>query len=111
MSIRALKVCVGTLVLATTFGVWAQGGGEPISPEAASALVASKAKDKQLASDVTAAVTGAGVNGSKLKVRTYHGVVTLKGSVPSADQVQAASTAAANVQGVTAVKNKLSVRK
>lgn len=111
MSIRMLKGSVAMLVLATTFGAWAQGGGEPISPEQASAIIASKARDKQLASDVRAAVAGAGVDTAKLKVRAYHGVVTLRGAVPSADQARAASDAAENVQGVIAVKNRLSVRK
>ncbi|CAE6789665.1 hypothetical protein R70006_04786 [Paraburkholderia domus] len=111
MGIRAFKGCVGVLVLAATFCAHAQGGGEPISPEQASDIVARQAKDKQLAADVLTAVTGAGVDGSKVKVRAYKGVVTLHGSVPDANQVQTAGTTAATVSGVTAVKNKLRVRK
>jgi hyperosmotically inducible protein len=110
MSTRAFKGCVGMLLLATTFIAYAQGGGPPATPAQASAIVASQAKDKQLASEVLAAVTAAGVDGSKVKARVYHGVVTLHGSVPAADQSQAASTAAATVQGITTVKNRLRVR-
>lgn len=110
MSISTLKGCLCMLVMAASVGAWAQGGGEPVSPQQASAIVAAKAADKKLASDVRAAIVNAGVEGTKLKVRSYHGVVTLKGSVAVADQVQAASAAAASVPGVTGVKNKLTVR-
>ncbi|WP_028223627.1 BON domain-containing protein [Paraburkholderia oxyphila] len=111
MSTRTLKVCAALLVIVIASAASAQGGGAPISPEAASALVASKARDKQLASDVLTAIQGAGVDDSKVKVRAYHGTVTLRGSVPQADQIQAASVAAATVKGVTTVKNKLHVRR
>lgn len=105
-----IKGCVGLLILATTFGVSAQSGGVPISPAQASAIVARQANDKQLAADVLAAVAASGVDGSRVKIRAYKGVVTLRGSVPVADQAQRASAAAATVPGVTTVKNRLGIR-
>jgi hyperosmotically inducible periplasmic protein len=112
MCIRAFKGSVGIVLLATAFGTYAQsGGGVPISPAQASAMVAQRANDKQLTANVLAAITGAGVDGSKVKVRAYNGIVTLRGSVPSAEQVQTAITAAKAVQNVTVVKNRLHVRK
>lgn len=98
---------MGLLLFVTTFGAYAQGGGMPTSPAQASAIVARQANDKQLAASVSTAVTGAGVDGSKVKVHVHNGVVTLRGSVPSADQVRAASSAAATVQGVARVRNRL----
>jgi hyperosmotically inducible protein len=110
MYIRAFKGAAGMLLLITTFGAYAQGGGMPTSPAQASAIVARQANDKQLAASVITAVTGAGVDGSNVKVRAYKGVVTLRGSVPTADQATAASSAAATVQGVTTVRNRLKSR-
>lgn len=111
MGHRVQKGCVGLLILMATYGVHAQGGGVPISPEQASAIVAAKTRDQQLAAAVTAALTGAGVDNSKVKVRARNGAVMLRGAVPTADQVQTAITAAQAVQGVTGVKNHLRVRK
>jgi hyperosmotically inducible periplasmic protein len=107
MSIRAFKGAMGMLLLTTTFGAYAQGGGMPTSPAQASAIVARQANDKQLAASVLTAIAGSGVDNSKIKVRAYKGVVTLRGSVPTADQSTAASSAAATVQGVTTVRNRL----
>jgi osmotically-inducible protein OsmY len=113
MSSRNIKACAALVVVVFASGAWAQGGGGgiPIPPEVASAVAASKARDKQLAADVLAAIESAGVDGSTLKVRAYHGKVTLHGTVARADQIEAASSAATAVNGVTAVKNKLHVRK
>ncbi|WP_186178511.1 BON domain-containing protein [Burkholderia gladioli] len=112
MCIRAFKGSVGILLLVTAFGAYAQsGGGVPISPAQASAMVAQRATDKQITADVLAAITNAGVDGSKVKVRAYNGMVTLRGSVPKAEQVQTAIDAAKAVQHVTAVKSRLHVRK
>jgi hyperosmotically inducible periplasmic protein len=110
MRAQAFKGCMGLLLLVAAFGVYAQGGGGPVSPAQASAIVARQDSDKQTAAKVFSAVVGAGVDGSKLKVRAYKGVVTLRGSVPGADQVQTASATAATVPGVKAVKNRLGVR-
>jgi len=109
MRTEVFKSCIGSALLATAIGVYAQGG-VPISPAQASEVIARQNNDKQLVANVFSAVVGAGVDGSKLKVRAYNGVVTLRGSVPSAGQVQAAATAAKAVQGVTAVKSRLHVR-
>jgi osmotically-inducible protein OsmY len=109
MRAQAFKGCMGLLLLAAAFGVYAQSGGGPVSPAQASAIVARQDSDKQTAAKVFSAIVSAGVDGSKLKVRAYKGVVTLRGSVPDADQVQAASAAAAIVPGVKAVKNRLGV--
>jgi len=105
---RIIKGCVGLLLFATAFAVWPQGGGAPLSPAQASTIVARKASDKQLESEVLAAIANARVDASKVKVRVYNGVVTLRGVVPTADQAKAASSAAATVQRVTTVKNRLS---
>ncbi len=45
-----------------------------------------------------------------IKVRTYHAVVTLSGSVPSAGMVPLAAKIAAKVEGVKRVDNQLSVK-
>jgi hyperosmotically inducible protein len=110
MRAQAFKGCMGLLLLAAAFGVYAQSGGGPVSPAQASAIIARQNSDKQTAAKVFSTIVGAGVDGSKLKVRAYNGVVTLRGSVPGADQVQTASATAATVPGVKAVKNRLNVR-
>jgi hyperosmotically inducible periplasmic protein len=110
MSGKIRRGCAGLLLLAAAVGVHAQGGGQPVSPAQASEIVARKASDKQLVTAVTSALTGANVDVSSVRVKAYNGVVTMRGSVPTEDQRQAATLAAAKVQGVKSVKNRLSLR-
>ncbi|SAL86711.1 lipoprotein [Caballeronia choica] len=63
-----------------------------------------------MAAAALSAIKGAGVDVSKVKASAHNGVVTLKGSVSTDSQVQAAATAVKSGSGVVTVKNKLRVR-
>lgn len=108
MNRAIFRACVVAISIGGASGAWAQG--VPLAPDSASALVASNKEDKKLANDIRSAVSGANVDTSRVKIVVHHGAVTLRGSVPSRDQVQAASEAAAQVDGVASVKNKLKSR-
>ncbi|CAG9257284.1 BON domain-containing protein [Paraburkholderia unamae] len=108
MNQAMIRACLVALAIGGASGAWAQG--VPLSPDSASALVASNKADKKLAEDVRSAVSGASVDTSRVKIVVRHGAVTLRGSVPDRDQIQAASEAAAQVDGVASVKNKLKSR-
>ncbi len=56
-----------------------------------------------------ALLNDARVGGLRLEVKTFQGVVTLSGTVPSAADEQAAIAAARTIQGVRDVKSELKV--
>ncbi|RAR57545.1 BON domain-containing protein [Paraburkholderia unamae] len=101
---RSLTVAA---VLMFAAGVATAQGGSPLTPESASEIIAATARNKQMVADVHAALGAAGIDTSKVKVRARDGVVTLSGRVADAAAVEAASSAAAEASGVTAVRNKL----
>jgi osmotically-inducible protein OsmY len=77
---------------------------------AAASVKAGKRANSQLGRKVRSALSKTqGLDVSNIAVRARGGAVTLTGSVPSQDQIEAAGTAAKGVAGVTSVSNKLTV--
>ncbi|OLL27725.1 hypothetical protein BTH42_31435 [Burkholderia sp. SRS-W-2-2016] len=74
----------------------------------------SRTANRQLARDVRHAFRAAknqGLRASNVTVRVNNGVVTLTGSVPTAEQVELAGSVAKGVSGVQSVINRVAVRK
>jgi osmotically-inducible protein OsmY len=70
--------------------------------------------NRQLARDVRRALRSArsqGLRASNVTVRANNGVVTLTGSVPTAEQVDLATNVARRVPGVASVTSRVAVRK
>jgi hyperosmotically inducible protein len=87
--------------------VQAAAGSSPTAAE-------NKAANRQLVRDVRRAFRGArgqGLRASNITVRANNGVVTLTGSVPSAEQVDLATNIAKGVPGVQSVTSRVAVRK
>ncbi|MFT4066104.1 BON domain-containing protein [Paraburkholderia sp.] len=73
-----------------------------------------KAANRQLARDIRRAFRGAraqGLRASNITIRANNGVVTLTGSVPTAEQVDLATNIAKGVPGVASVTSRVAVRK
>jgi hyperosmotically inducible periplasmic protein len=94
--------------------------GAPSGPSARTAPAGGTAAEpdrgvKQVSDDVVLtgkvknALMVSKVDTGKLNVDTVNGVVTLKGSVPTASQKATAEKVAKQVEGVSSVKNSLSV--
>lgn len=103
---RTRTLTVAAALTLAAGSAWAQGGS-PLTPESASEIIAATARNKQMVTDVRAALGTAGVDTGKVKIRARDGVVTLSGRVPDAAAIQAAASAAAAVSGVKTLHNKL----
>jgi osmotically-inducible protein OsmY len=85
----------------------AAGGSSPTAGDI-------KAANRQLVREVRRAFRSArsqGLRASNVTVRANNGVVTLTGSVPTADQVDLATNIAKGVPGVQSVTSRVAVRK
>lgn len=97
---------------------YAQPGtaSDPVPNPVASSSAAANAQrrsDKQLAKNVRHALTKAkrrDLSFSNVRVRVSNGVVTLTGTVPDRNQVDAATQVTSAVAGVASVNNRLTVR-
>jgi hyperosmotically inducible periplasmic protein len=75
-----------------------------------STSVGEKVDDGALTTKVKAQLLGTGdVKSTHIHVKSRNGVVSLTGTVPTAEAKTAATTATENVSGVTSVKNHLKV--
>ena len=99
------SVAAGVLSIAfLTGGLAGCAGGPSRSAEQTVSDAALTAKVKAVLIDTP------GVNALSINVDTYGGVVQLRGSVPSTDQVMRAVEATRRVAGVRQVENRLEVR-
>ncbi|WP_233837980.1 BON domain-containing protein [Paraburkholderia sp. ZP32-5] len=115
-----LKLIGATAVVLACFDAHAQPQSAGSNP-AAQAVTASSQTDaelrtanRQLARDVRRALRSAknrGLRASNVTVRANNGAVTLTGSVPSAEQVDLATSVAKEVPGVASVTSRVAVRK
>ncbi|CAB3745480.1 hypothetical protein LMG24238_07616 [Paraburkholderia sediminicola] len=70
-----------------------------------------KGKRSEIHARVIAALHGTqGIDVENIQVRSFGGAVTLNGTVPSQIEMNKAGEVAAEVSGVTSVKNKLTIR-
>lgn len=86
-----------------------QPAGEGNTAAEADRGVKQVSEDVLLTGKVKNALIVSKVDTGKLNVDTVNGVVTLKGSVPTASQKATAEKVAKQVEGVTSVKNSLTV--
>ncbi|BAN27596.1 putative phospholipid-binding protein (plasmid) [Caballeronia insecticola] len=99
------------MVLAS-LGAYAQGGeasAVPAQPYASDAKAA-KAADRALQKSVVRALSKTkGLRATAITVRVRSGAVTLEGTVPEQAQMGLATQAAEGVEGVTSVRNALTL--
>jgi osmotically-inducible protein OsmY len=81
----------------------------PAHPESSAKKAARKA-NRALGRKVRTALSKGGIDVSAVNVVARHGAVTLAGTVPDPSQIDKAGELAKGVQGVTSVKNAISVR-
>jgi hyperosmotically inducible periplasmic protein len=101
------------VLLAAMTGAMAQGPTQASDTNGNRTASGTQAKssDRQIAKSVRRAIRqGGGVDMAALTVRVKGGVVTLAGSVPSADEATKAAEAARKVNGVVDVRNRLTVQ-
>ncbi|MFM0326894.1 BON domain-containing protein [Caballeronia glebae] len=108
-AIRIGSIFAGLLVATATLNVWAQDGSSASAGVAASSAQG-KVADRALRKDVVRSLTRTkGLNTTRITVRVKDGLVMLQGSVPEQSEVDLATQAASRTNGVTAVKNTLTV--
>ncbi|WP_233828392.1 BON domain-containing protein [Paraburkholderia sp. ZP32-5] len=110
-TVGILKTLGSVVAMVVACNVYAQASGPATdSTSTAASVKAGKRANNQLGRKVRAALTKTqGLDVSNIAVRARAGAVTLTGSVPNQDQIEAAGTAAKGVAGVTSVSNKLTV--
>jgi hyperosmotically inducible periplasmic protein len=107
-----------SLLLLGTAGAWAQdqGSGATANAPAAMASAPTSAKamrkaNRLLSKNVQRALVKVkGLDSTNIVVQAKNGAILLGGTVPEADQMQMAVTAAQGVSGVQSVQNALRVR-
>jgi osmotically-inducible protein OsmY len=120
-SVQALKVAASAMLVAVSLNVYAQDASAPAAtttPDARQQLQQSRsqyrtvrAANRALARKVRGALARArGVTVSKIVVRAKDGAITLTGSVPQQQEIDRATEVAKGVDGVTSVKNQLTIR-
>jgi hyperosmotically inducible protein len=107
-TIQFLKAAGGIACVAFALNATAQTSASP--PQASSETVGQHIDDGTLTTKVKAELLGAkDVKSTHIHVKSRHGVVSLTGSVPSAEDKTAAEDAVNGVSGVKGVKNHLKV--
>jgi hyperosmotically inducible periplasmic protein len=110
---KAIGFASAALAVLASLGAYAQGGNAASSPpDTASApdAKAIKAADRALQKSVLRALSKTkGLRVATITVRARSGVVTLEGTVPEQAQIGMATQAAEGVEGVTSVKNALTL--
>ncbi|MFP6560784.1 BON domain-containing protein [Paraburkholderia sp. B3] len=112
IQVARLSVAAFALVLAAGAHAQASGTSTDTTTAAAPALPkASKAANRALAKKVHRALSRTnGLDPTHIYVKAVNGAVTLTGSCESQNQMDLAVQAAKGVDGVTLVKNELSIK-
>lgn len=110
---KAIMFAGAALVALTSAGAHAQGGAAS-SPAPATAAASDaksiKAADRALQKSVVRALSKTkGLRATTITVRAHNGAVILEGTVPEQAQMGLATQAAEAVEGVTSVKNALTL--
>jgi hyperosmotically inducible periplasmic protein len=116
-AIQAIKMVGGALVVLASVSAYAQSSdtmaasGAMSQPSAKQVSKAQKSADRALQKKVRAALAKAkGISVANITVRARSGAVVLQGSVPEQAMVDQATTVAQGVDGVSSVKNALTIR-
>jgi hyperosmotically inducible periplasmic protein len=113
-AIHAIKLVGGALIVAVSVGAWAQASdtGMASAPGMSqpSPKKAARQANRALVKKVRAALKQAKVDETEIEIKAHGSAVSLSGSVADASQSQAAEQAAKSVEGVSSVKNELSVK-
>ncbi|MEM5420902.1 MULTISPECIES: BON domain-containing protein [Paraburkholderia] len=126
-AIQMFKLAAATALVAASFQVYAQDASAPAAAEtpasgptaaaqhnvnqSKAALRQARAANRALGRKVRAALAREkNVSVSNITVRAKDGAVTLQGTVPDASQIQRAGDVAKGVEGVTSVRNALTIR-
>lgn len=107
-----LRLLGGALAVLASMNVYAQGSDAVAASgrSYASDAKAGKAADRALQKSVVRALSKTrGLRAATITVRAHNGAVILEGTVPEQSQVGLASQAAEAVEGVTSVKNALTL--
>jgi osmotically-inducible protein OsmY len=116
---KALRLAIGTIIVAASLNAWSQGGTASSAPGApasvASGAVApatGKKANRALRRNVYAAIAKhKEIRAGNISVTAKDGAVTLRGTVTEASQVDTVAEIAKGVPGVTSVTNNLAVHK
>jgi hyperosmotically inducible periplasmic protein len=112
---KALTLAGAALIVVTSVNAWSQasapmGSDMEASPPSATPQ-STKKQDRMLSRKVRAALSkDKGISASRIVVRAKNGAVILEGSVPEESQIQRATNVTQQVQGVTSVKNALTIQ-
>jgi hyperosmotically inducible periplasmic protein len=112
---KALTLAGAAMFVVTSVNAWSQASAPMGSDMEASSSMATpqstKKQDRVLSRKVRAALSkDKSISPSAIIVRAKNGAVTLEGTVPDESQIERATDVAQHVQGVTSVKNALSIR-
>ena len=111
--IPLLKTATATACVAFALNAGAQtsAGTSDTTSSGASETIGQHVDDATITTKVKAELLGAkNLKSTHIHVKTRNGIVSLTGSVPSAEERDNADQIAQNVSGVTSVKNHLKVR-
>ncbi|RQH06544.1 BON domain-containing protein [Paraburkholderia dinghuensis] len=124
-AIQVFKLAAATALVAASFQVYAQGDAASAAPAASGPTAAAqhqvnqsqaqlkqaKAANRALSRKVRGVLAkDKTIDVAKITVRARDGAVELQGSVPEQAQIEHATEVAKGVQGVTSVKNSLTIR-
>ena len=110
---QVIKIVGGALVVVASLNVYAQASDADVTSGAMAApsTKATKAADRALQKKVRGALAKAkGLTVANITVRARGGAIVLEGSVPEPGQIEQATEVAKGVEGVTSVKNALTIR-
>ena len=115
--IKTLTLAGGTFIVAISINAWSQTS-ESVPPPTQSSMSAgggaspqaTKKANRALSKNVLRTLSKGGVKTSSVNVVAKSGAVILEGSVPDPAQIDKAGELAKGVQGVTSVKNSLTVQ-
>jgi osmotically-inducible protein OsmY len=117
-AIQTFKLAAATALVAASLQVYAQGDAASAAPAASGPAAASQHESKQakaanraLSRKVRSVLAkDKHIDVAKITVRARDGAVVLQGSVPEQSQIDRATEVARSVQGVTSVRNALTIR-
>lgn len=110
---QAIKMVGGAMIVLASLNAYAQSSdaAAPAAASAAPSAKSTKAANRALQRKVRAALSKTkGLSVANITVRARGGAVVLAGTVPEQPQVDLATQAAQGVDGVTSVKNALTIR-
>ncbi|MBB2927467.1 BON domain-containing protein [Paraburkholderia silvatlantica] len=114
-AIQVFKLAAATALVAASLHAYAQGDATAAAQQQASPTQAqskqAKAANRALSHKIRSALAkDKKIDIAKITVRVRDGAVVLQGSVPEQSQIEHATEVAKGVQGVTSVKNALTIR-